>query len=197
MVRSDLHHQGEIATCRTTWREKQHPGLGRKKERCRKQWALSEASLGSLMFCMRRYKGKHMAHSTVTCKEMGKGWEKCSTTDTVALQNTHYSYVSAAPLRKGSKMLEAIVWTQRGIQLSSGFLDKKKRLGGPDASKGLQRYPANISLLKLGWTHHLYCTVCYRKQNKLTKKTPQNPQNKANPTKQNKQQIQPNNQQKN
>lgn len=161
MVRSDLHHQGETPTCRTQcWLEGEAASWPGRKERYKTQWALCEASVGSLVFCMRIHRDKHVGHSTVTWTEMGKGWEKGSMTDVLALQNTHHSYVSAVPLRKGSEMLEATGWTQRGIQLSSEHLEKKKKIRRTRWSKCLHRYLARISLLKLGWTHYLYCTVC-------------------------------------
>lgn len=79
-------------------------------------------------------------------------------TDVVALQNTHCSYMSAALLRE-SEMLEATGWIERGIQLSSEFLKKKRRLGGPEALRCLPRYLASMSLLKLGYTALYYIPI--------------------------------------
>lgn len=140
--------QGEIPTPRTQcWRAGEAASWRGRKERHKTQWALSEASLGNLMFSVRRHRGKHVEHSTATCKEMGKGWEKGSMTDVAALQNTKVGYMNIAPLRKGSERLEARGWTQRDIQLSSESLEKKKKIRRTRCIKVPSQITESMSLL--------------------------------------------------
>lgn len=102
------------------------------------QSALSELSLGNLMFCSWRHMGKHVDHITVTCKKMGKGWEKGSTTDVVMLQNTWYKLVTwvLLCLYKGQRH-----WNLQGGHRGTSTCfqttvpgEEIKRLGGPEAS---------------------------------------------------------------